>query len=193
MNFKLITRIANNLQKEMEEWFEERTHKHIKAVQDNAKKIVDRYPEYKELLEIVKNHDASKLIEPERTPYISISWKHKQDNYKGYKTPGQLIDPKENEATLHHVLNNKHHPEAWLKDKSKVNISKDDRDKSDKCIDASLMDNVSIAEMIADWSAMSDELGKNTVREWFNLQKEKRWHFSDEQVKLIDKLIKVFE
>jgi len=31
------------------------------------------------------------------------------------------------------------------------------------------------------------------AREWYNKQKDVRWHFSPEQDKLIDKLLKVFE
>jgi len=40
---------------------------------------------------------------------------------------------------------------------------------------------------------MSEELKKNTAREWFNTQKDVRWHFSEEQEQLIDRLLKVFE
>ena len=40
---------------------------------------------------------------------------------------------------------------------------------------------------------MTEELKKNTTREWFDKQKDTRWYFSDKQVELIDKLIKVFE
>jgi hypothetical protein len=52
---------------------------------------------------------------------------------------------------------------------------------------------IDIAEMVADWQAMSEELKNNTAREWYNKQKDVRWHFSEEQDQLIDKLLKVFE
>ena len=72
-------------------------------------------------------------------------------------------------------------------------INAKDRDKSDECVDASKMPDLAIVEMVADWQAMAEELKKNTAREWFNKQKDVRWHFSEHQEELIDKLLKVFE
>ena len=184
------------------QYFLDRIHTHINLVQDAAKKIVEAYPEYKELLTQVKDHDASKLEEPDMTPYIDITWRHKLEkengefdpmNNKGYQKPGNLDKEAENAATLHHVTTNSHHPENHLKDKAEVNINKDDRSKSDKCVDASAMPDLDIAHMVSDWQAMSTELKKNTAREWYEKQKDTRWHFSDEQDKLIDKLLAVFE
>lgn len=187
---------------EKEQWFEERTKHHIELVQSAAEEIVFAYPELEALLKQVEVHDASKLEEPERTPYIEITWRHKLEdeqgeydpiNSKGYKTPGQLDKEDENNATLHHITTNSHHPEFHLKDKSKANINAKDRDKSDECIDASAMPDIDVVEMVADWQAMSEELKKNTTREWFNKQKDVRWRFSEHQEKLIDKLLSVFE
>ena len=185
--------ITGDIESEKEKYFIERTKKHIRKVQENAKKIVDVYPELDKLLDQVKIHDVSKLEEPEKTPYIGIIWRHKQDNFKSYKRPGTLSSEKENAATIHHITTNSHHPEYHLKDKSQANISAKDRDKLDKCVNVSLMPDIDIAEMIADWQAMSEELKKNTAREWFNEQKDVRWHFSKHQEELIDKLLKVFE
>jgi hypothetical protein len=193
---------------EQELYHEERTAKHIALVQDAAKRIAEANPEFKEfdgneLIAQAAVHDASKLEEPERTPYIKITWRHKLENEQGdyspyhdkgsYKNPGKLPDPDENEATIHHVTTNSHHPEYHLEDKSKANISKENRDESDFVVDASRMPPIDIAEMVADWQAMSEELKKNTAREWFEKQKDVRWHFSKEQEALIDKLLKVFE
>lgn len=172
-------------QKEKEDFFRERTNKHIDRVQNAAEKIVDEYEEYRELLEQVKNHDASKFKEPELTPYIELTWSKKQNQ----DDDGGIDIEK---ATLHHVKNNKHHPEYHLEDKSEANISSGDRDKSDKCIDAKNMDDISVAEMVADWQAMSEELKTNTAREWYNDVKDIRWSFSKKQEELIDKLLKIF-
>ncbi len=197
---QIIFEDINN--KEMEDWFEERTRGHIERVQQAASEIVEEYPEFKELLEIVKVHDASKFEEPERTPYISLTWRHKledaEDDYdpinnKGYQTPGMLEKEDENTACVYHIQNNTHHPEYWLEDKDEANINSKDRNKSDKIVDASKMPDIAIAEMISDWAAMSREIGKNTVREWYDAQKDVRWHFSNAQDILIDKLLKVFE
>ena len=179
------------------EYFEKRTQEHIDRVKVAAQKIVDAgvlgEHDGALLLDQVQGHDASKLEEPERTPYIEISWRHKFDNYKSYKKPGTLDQGAENEATMHHILNNSHHPEYHLDDKNKANINSEDRDKSDTCIDASNMPAVDLAEMCADWQAMSEELKNNTAREWYDKQKDVRWHYSEEQDELIDKLLGVFE
>ncbi len=171
-------------QKEKEDFFHKRTNEHIERVQNAAKKIVDKHSEYSDLLEQVKNHDASKFEEPEMTPYIELTWLKKQDQGED---GGKDIE----EATLHHIKNNKHHPEYH--NKEKANIDNTNRDKSIECIDADEMDDISVAEMVADWQAMSEELKTNTSREWYNDVKDVRWSFSEEQDKLIDKLLKVFE
>lgn len=196
-----------NWQEEMEKHFEDRTNLHIALVQKAIDKIITANPEWKEFDENAlyargRIHDASKLVEPERTPYISITWRHKLEkaqgeydpyNGKGYQLPGLLKKEEENKATLHHITTNAHHPEYHLKNKDDANINAKDRDKSDNCIDASLMTALDIAEMIADWQAMAEELQTNTAREWYNKQKDVRWYFSKEQGILIDKLLKVFE
>jgi len=184
------------------QWFIERTNKHIDLVKKATKKIVDAYPEFEDLLQQVEEHDASKFEEPELTPYISITWRHKLEDEKGeynpihgegYQRPGLLSKEDENKATLRHITTNEHHPEYWLEDKSLANLSAECRDESDFCVDASRMPGLAIAEMVADWQAMVWELKKNTAREWFNKQKDVRWHFSNKQEQLIDKLLKVFE
>jgi hypothetical protein len=200
---ELLEKLIEAMSDEQERYFIERTNKHIELVQAAINEIVRKFPEFeKELVTRGWKHDASKFEEPERTPYVSITWRHKLekekdgfDSYrgKGYQRPGLLPNKEENDATLHHILNNDHHPEYWLEDKSKANINAQDRDKSDFCVDASRMPPIAIAEMVADWQAMAWELGTNTAREWYNKQKDVRWHFSEEQDKLIDELLRVFE
>lgn len=171
--------------------FVERTNSHIDLVQRAAKKIAERFAEFKPLLEAAAKHDASKFQEPERGPYIDLTWQHKHDNFKSYKTPGTLPDDAINEATLHHIVNNEHHPEFW--NPEKANLDPENRDKSVRVIDVSKMPPLAIAEMVADWQAMSEELKKNTAREWYDSQKDVRWRFSPGQDALIGKLLVVFE
>ena len=110
---------------EKEDYFIDRTNKHIALVKKAITKIVKAYPESKELLDRAAIHDASKFKEPERTPYISITWRHKLENEegeydpynnKGYKTPGKLTKEDENKATMIHITTNSHHPEYWTKE-----------------------------------------------------------------------------
>lgn len=193
---------AKSEEDEKEQFFVDRTNNHIELVQGAAAKIVDVYSEFEALLKQVEVHDASKLEEPERTPYIEITWRHKQErevggydpyNGKGYQTPGELEKEDENAATMHHITTNSHHPEYHLATRYKeANVDSDDRSKSE-LVDASLMPEIDIAEMVADWQAMSEELQTNTARQWFEKQKDVRWHFSEQQEELISKLLAVFE
>jgi hypothetical protein len=172
--------------REKEAWFEERTAHHIDLVKKAAAKIAEANPEFKEfdgteLVMQADEHDASKLIAPEREPYIDLTWQHKQDNFKGYKTPGEIPNDAINKATLHHIRTNRHHPEYGLENEK------------GEVADASGMSNLDIAEMVADWQAMSEELKTNTARQWYDKQRNVRWKFTAEQEALIDKLLKVFE
>jgi hypothetical protein len=172
------------------EFFIERTNNHIRLVQEAAEKIVSAYPELGALVFQVDSHDASKFEDPELTPYIELTWKKKlEKEEEDYKTDDRAI----HDATLHHIKNNRHHPEFHLEDKSKANLDSTNRDKSISVVDASNMSDTDVAEMVADWQAMSEELGTNTAREWYDKVKDVRWHFSDHQNELIDKLLKVFE
>lgn len=169
-------------------FFYERTDYHIELVQAAVEKIVRAYPELSQLFVKAGVHDASKYEEPERTPYIELTWLKKQ----GERAKGEIQD-QITQATLHHVLNNSHHPEYHLENKTEANISSSDRDKSDRCVDASKMDYLSLAEMVADWVAMSQELKTNTARQWYDNVRNVRWSFSSRQENFIDSMLAVFE
>jgi len=191
---------------EMIKFYEDRTLKHISRVQRAARKLsregLISPIETRVLLSNIIKHDQSKFEEPEYTPYVSLTWRHKIENEggnfdpmtdKGYQTPGLLDKRDENEATLHHVRNNSHHPEYWLDNPADANIDPNNRNKSMKMVDATLMPDLYIVEMVADWQAMSEELGTNTARQWFNKCQDTRWHFSDHQVEFIDKCLRALE
>jgi len=73
--------------KEMEDWFKKRTDKHVKLVKKYAEKIEKAFPELEGLVEQTKTHDDSKYKEPEKTPYIYISWQY-HINYPSPKGKG---------------------------------------------------------------------------------------------------------
>lgn len=174
---------VNPTQEEKIEFFHNRTNKHKALVEKYVKIIVEKYPEYRQVIEIAKNHDNSKFEEPEYTPYIDLTW-NKFHN-------GIDSNPYFNQATLHHILNNPHHPEYWNPDEANVNPK--NRDESLKSINVSEMSDESIVEMVADWAAMSEELGQNNPRGWYDKCNNVRWTFSDEQNTLIDKLLSAIE
>lgn len=174
--------------KEMEDWFISRTNRHIDLVKKYAKLIEEYDPiRFKGLSEISENHDKSKFEDDvEKIPYIFISWKyHSQDIGKEFSVPKHIEDNM-HKATIHHVKNNKHHPE-YFDESSEIN--KADRDKPpEELVDATTMADINIAEMLADWMAMSEEKG-NTVKEWADKNVNIRWQFTEDQTNLIYELI----
>lgn len=169
--------------KEMEEWFEKRTMRHIALVGKYIKKL--RLLGY-DLPGVESRHDLSKLEEPEKTPYIYISWMYKE------KAEGrEFIIPEEvnsDEATLHHILNNSHHPEFHQEEKVGLLNRKDRDGLPAKIIDATKMPIMDIAEMVCDWAAMAEEKG-TSAKNWADKVINKRWKFTEDQVKLIYNLI----
>ncbi|MFW6172974.1 MAG: DUF5662 family protein [Elusimicrobiota bacterium] len=173
----------------MKDWFEKRTNNHIKSVQDFCKKIYDYDSEkFKGIIERGEKHDQSKFKDPEIDPYIYITWKYKcQDDGKDFNCP-EDIDGKMQEATEHHVLSNRHHPEFHDGRKNNI-INKNDRDAPpDKIIDAASMSDLDIAEMVADWCAVGKERG-NSPKSWADKNINVRWKFDANQKKMIYELI----
>ena len=185
MNFKEYKKITD-----MEEFFHRRTNDHINAVQTWAKRIDEKFERrFPELLARVKDHDASKFEEPEYTPYLHITWKYREKNLfnREYKVPKEIEDQM-HEATVHHVKSNMHHPEFY--DESST-INKEDRDKApDKMVDGTKMDDSAIAEMCADWLAVSSERG-NSAKDWADSNVNIRWKFTKEQTDLIYNILKI--
>lgn len=191
MKVDSIKKIAEEILKskitdEMIDWFNERTNRHIDLVKEYCKKLEVMDKKYVGLAEIGKNHDASKFVDPERIPYIYITWKYKcEDDNKEFDVP-EDIKKKMTEATEHHVKNNMHHPEFYCDDKDVINSK--DRDKPKKLIDCTKMPELSIAEMVCDWLAMSQEKGTDPNK-WADDNINKRWKFNGKQEKLIRDLI----
>jgi len=172
---------------EMLDWFEKRTKRHIELVQKYCKKI-HKYDakRFSEILSLGEEHDASKYEEPEKTPYIYISWDYKcKDDGKEFELPDGMKE-KMNQASEHHVHSNKHHPEYWSDEKETIN--REDRDVVKKLIDATKMPEIHVASLVADWCAMSEEKSSNP-KDWADKNIGKRWKFDDKQTKLIYELL----
>jgi len=181
--------VGEQVTDEMKDWFEKRTRKHIGFVGEFCDKIAEHYPRFKELLERKKVHDDSKFEEPEYTPYLFVSWRHKckKDGEK-FEVPKE-IEEGMHEATLHHVTTNSHHPEFHSPRKTGL-INREDRDKPPKeIVDATSMPDLDVAEMCADWMAMSKELGGDP-KDWADKNVNVRWKFTEDQKKLIYDIIR---
>jgi hypothetical protein len=160
---------------EMENWFAERTARHISLVQKYCKKLGKKFPQFSHV--DGEGHDDSKLKEPEKEPYVHISWHYKMQAEGRKYDVSEDIKSKMNEASYHHVTNNKHHPEYY--DES-AELNQQDRDGiPDNVTDGTKMPDDSIAEMVCDWSAMSEEKGTNTPKEWADRVIGKRFKFTE--------------
>lgn len=158
--------------KEMKEFFDFRTYAHIKRVQDNIQKVISNKDFDAELLKSrLLNHDKSKYSNEEYIPYVWLTWYKKEKNIgRDFKYP-EGVEKEVDKACLHHIKNNRHHPEFFLA-LNEMN-----------CYD--------IIEMVCDWAAMSQELGTSLL-EWVDKNVGSKWNFDDEQVKLIYGLVDIF-
>lgn len=173
--------------KEMKDFFDKRTRKHIDLVKKYAQKIADINPDLSGVVEQASTHDDSKYEEPEHTPYLYITWDYKcKDEGKDFQIPDGI---KDNDATLHHIKHNRHHPEFHDEGSGESSLNRNNRDEApERATDAFKMTDIDIAEMVADWCAMSEEKG-NSPQSWADKNVNKRWNFNDKQVDLIYKLM----
>lgn len=169
---------------EMKQHYENRTNKHIGLVQKYCKKIDGLGVKgLEDIVERGKVHDASKFKEPEYTPYVYLTWDYKCKDDGVDSGFSQEIKDQMNKATNHHVKHNSHHVEAHT-DQNDV-INREDRDKPpEQMVDGTKMNELDIAEMCADWCAMSEERG-NSPQSWADKNVNVRWKFDEDQKKLI--------
>ena len=104
----LLEKLIKSVQLDSEKYtyFLQRTKKHITLAQEAVVQLVDKFPEYTKLLDIVLEHDKSKFEEPEVGPYIEMTWLRKTN--PKYKPTPEII-----EAITRHCNTEKHHPEYW--------------------------------------------------------------------------------
>lgn len=165
--------------------FFKRTSEHIERVKNNAL-IIYNYDSnrFETLLEQADKHDASKFEEPEFTPYVQLSYYYvcKRGGVEFVTEPDLKEQIKD--AVFHHIKNNMHHPEYYFDGAT--------RERGGQVIDAIKMPAVSIAEMVCDWRAMSQELA-NDMTDFADSVVNKKFIFSPYQVNLIYELIGVFK
>jgi hypothetical protein len=173
--------------KNVKDFFNHRTHRHINLVQKYAQRIAELHPELAGVIEQAASHDASKYEDPEYEPYLHITWDYKcKDEGKSYQMPSHIDG---NAATLHHIKSNRHHPEYHDEGSGEDSLNREDRDAiPDRPTDATGMSDIDIAEMVADWCAMSEEKGGHP-KDWAEKNVNVRWKFTDDQSDLIYNLI----
>lgn len=185
------TQAADRVTQDMLDHFHKRTNLHISLVQKYLQDIINLKDPRLDLAELEKekSHDQSKFKEPEIGPYIYVNWSYHQKDLNKKYDPPEATKEQMQAATFHHVKTNLHHAEAWDKNATEESINPKDRDKvPDKMVDATSMPLTYVASMVADWLAMSSEKKTNPY-EWAEKNINKRWKFSEEQVKLIYDLL----
>jgi len=185
-----MRQILSESKDDKEQFFEERTKRHIELVKKYCRRIHDYDSKrFKDILLQGSRHDASKFKSPERLPYIDISW------YYRLKRQGEKYDvtPEQQKAmdwaSAHHINKSPHHPEYHSRVDVPINPNNRDKPVDGAKVDATSMDKDNLAEMVADWCAMSEEVG-GTPKEWADSTVNKRWKFTPEQTKTIYELIK---
>lgn len=166
----------DGMTKEMVDFFEKRTNKHIELVKQFCKKINNlNDSKFNGILERGKNHDKDKFDKDKYEPYVFLTWDYKcKDEGKEFTIPDAMKE-KVNKTWTGHASNNRHHPESHS-------------NKKDKMIDATNMEDLDIAEMVSDWCAMSKEK-KDNPKDWADKNVDVKWKFNDDQKKLIYNLI----
>ena len=160
---------------EMRQHYHIRTQEHIDRVAANMKQFVGvTGAKLSQLEAIGEAHDQSKFDPVERVGYIWITEKYRAQREGDEFNPTPRIKDMMERASEHHVHHNKHHPEAHR--------------------DPNEMSYLDLMEMVADWTAMSQELGQNggSAKEWAK-ENIKKWDFNEGMKKKIFTLIDVLD
>jgi hypothetical protein len=159
----------------MIEFFEKRTEEHIQRVRKYLQGLegLGNYTAA-ELTQRGKDHDADKYSQEKLIPYIWVTEYYRVKN-SGKQVSEELKKVYEatREATGDHVTINRHHPEAH----QPINA----------------MNDLDIAEMVADWSSMAEELGEGSARGWADKNIGKKWEFDKVHTNLIYAMIEKLE
>ena len=159
----------------MVKFFDKRMKEHIERVSKNLNVLITldlSELNSDKLRRRAINHDLSKYGVDEKEQYVWLTEFHRcKSEHIPFKYP-EGIEKKVDKASLHHIRNNRHHPEFH---NSPFDMTNED-----------------LAEMVCDHCAMSQELGNSLIK-WEKNVINKKWKFSEDQTKLIWKLIRRME
>lgn len=128
------------------------TYEHIGVVRGLIQELV------KELLNRARDHDASKVVDPELATFDEFTPKLKHSTYGSDEYKSFLVGM--GEGLQHHYANNRHHPEHF------PNGIKD-------------MTLVDVMEMLCDWMAAAQRHDDGDIFKSLEIQQE-RFGYSDE-------------
>lgn len=135
----------------------------------------------------VENHDASKFGDEEFDAY-RVHWhpttyeRYLMANDKDFE---KKCDEEYEQAVLHHLANNDHHPDFWcmggVTDANPMNTM----EIRDMPIEA-------ILHMLCDWDGMAYENGGNTKIWWAENREKKSKKMSPKTIEIVDQLVAQF-
>lgn len=142
------------------------TFEHIKVVESYLHKAI------KELLDRARDHDSSKLIDPELETFDEYTPKLRHSTFGSDEYKGFLSGM--GDALTHHYANNRHHPEHYEDSISGMNL-------------------IDLLEMICDWLAAVQRHDDGDIRKSIEINQE-RFGYSDELKRIlhntVDALVK---
>lgn len=177
--YRAVTREANPAAQpsQDEATFQKPTQEQLDFFKKRTQEHIDRVVKFMQQLEGFNGFTAAVLEERARLhdrdkytelalPYIWITEYYRVKNETG-SVPDELQQQYDLAAGASgtHVQQNPHHPEA--------HGSPED------------MSDLDLVEMVADWSAMAEELGQGSCRGWADENVNTKWQFSDQQTELI--------
>jgi hypothetical protein len=132
------------------------TYEHIGVVRSLLMSTV------KELLDRADNHDASKLVDPERETFDEYTPKLKHSTFGSDEYKGFLVGM--GEGLQHHYAHNRHHPEHHADGIDGMNL-------------------LDLVEMICDWLAATKRHADGDIRRSVDINQERFGY--DDQLKRI--------
>jgi hypothetical protein len=179
----------NNNDKLIIEKFEKKHKEHIDLVKKYAKKLVKTFTSFSELIVFVEVHDQDKINNLVLKRNFAISSFINECKINGISIDTKTYEEDIKSSIFLHQSTSYHHPEFWDINYKEENIVYfNENKKNNYIVDAELMDDISIAEMVCDWMAKSEETKKNIdefIKENINI----RWKFSDHQLYLIKSFV----
>lgn len=137
------------------------TYEHIGVVRDYLTKAIT------ELLQRAQDHDASKLVAPEKECFDEYTPRLKETTFGSSEYKANLIGM--GDALQHHYEHNRHHPQYFPDGLDGMN----------------LMD---LVEMICDWLAAVQRHNDGDIRRSIELNQE-RFGYSDQLKKILNNTV----
>jgi len=170
-----------NVTDDMINHFTDRTNKHIDLVQKYCKIIDELFPNrFPGLIERGRVHDDSKFSQYELEPYIILTEKYRTKRVDGIDLElPDYVQTEMDSAWENHYTVNDHHLNFYAPE-------------VDGFLHVEAMPDSAVAEMIADWLAMSEEFDSSTY-DWLNKNMNVKWsvshHIENLIFEILDKVV----